>query len=718
MKVKSNCRICVNCGFEFEVENNQIISFSPDKSHPYSKGYSCPKGIAGIQFQQGDKNRIQSSLKRNASGEFQEIDSTQANYEIGTKLSSIVEEYGPRSVALYFGTGAYQNTLGNIMSKAWLSGVGPPNFFSSMTIDQSSHWLTAARMGVFLGGRPEVSEVDVALLSGTNPVVSHKGYPALPSNALAPNQSFRAAKRRGQKLIVVDPRRTETARFADIHLQIKPGQDAVLYAGLIHLLFRNGYTDKEFCRRFVANDRRLEQATEPFTPEYVAEVTGIDSSLIEGAAKMFGSASKPNAACGTGTAMGPNSNLADFLLESMNALRGAYRRFGDKVSNHLPLLGTQPVDAVAPPNRTWERGEKCRSQDIGKIFGEFPTALLPDEILLRGNNKIRALIVFGGNPPVAFPDPIKTNTALADLDLLVTLDHRWTETTELSHYVVATSTQYERHDLTSWGEFFAERSYLQYFPPIIEKPNQVQHDWEFFWEISKYMGIELDFKYVVMGDDYPALESGKLVSLENKPDPEELLDWICSRKGLSLEQIENSKSTMWNPEGELFVKAQPEGQNEKLDVCPDDIFFDLTKLAQTSLEQANEEIGTYRLAVRRLTAVLNSHYWQSNYAKRRYPTNFAFMNSEDMAKEGLSDGGRVEISSSFGRIVTKVRRDDQVKEGVISIPHCFNDKSNEESGNNLDSSLVSQLIPLDQQSCEAINFMPHMTGFSVHVQLV
>ena len=525
MKVKSNCRICINCGFEFEIENNQIISFSPDASHPYSKGYACPKGIAGIQFQQGGESRIQSSLKRNARGEFQEIDTTQVNYEIGTKLSSIIEEYGPRSVALYFGTGAYQNTLGNIMSKAWLSGVGSPNFFSSMTIDQSSHWLTAARMGVFLGGRPEVSEVDVALLSGTNPVVSHKGYPALPSNAMAPHRNFRAAKQRGQKLIVVDPRRTETARFADIHLQIKPGQDAVLYAGLVHLLFKNGHTDREFCRRFVKNDRRLEQATEPFAPEYVAERTGIDISLIEGAAKMFGTASKPNAACGTGTAMAPNSNLADFLLESMNALRGAYRRSGDKVSNQLPLLGTEPVEAVAPPNRTWERGEKCRSQDIGKIFGEFPTALLPDEILLRGNEKIRALIVFGGNPCVAFPDPIKTYAALADLDLLVTLDHRITETTELSHYVVSTSTQYERHDLTSWGEFFTNRSYLQYFPPIIEKRNEIQHDWEFFWEISKLMGIDLDFKYVIMGDDYPALKSGKLLSIENKPNPEELLDW-------------------------------------------------------------------------------------------------------------------------------------------------------------------------------------------------
>ena len=266
---KASCRICSGtCGFSFQVENNQIIDYFADTDNPMTKGHCCPKGIAGIEMQQGKGNRLTESLKRNTAGEFETIDTLDAAEEIGQKLKAIVDEHGPRSVAMFFGTGAYVNTLGNAFSKAWLHAIGSPNFFSTMTIDQSSHWVTIGRMGMFLGGMPDFEDIDVGLISGANTYVSHLGWPGVPAPGVNPGEGLRRARERGQKLIVVDPRVTETASNASLHLQIIPGEDATLYAGIIHLLFKQDVTNKEFCERYVTHVERLKELVSDYTPEY------------------------------------------------------------------------------------------------------------------------------------------------------------------------------------------------------------------------------------------------------------------------------------------------------------------------------------------------------------------------------------------------------------------------------------------------------------------
>ena len=709
--IKTSCRICSNCGFDFDIEGNEIIAFKPDVDHPVSEGYFCPKGIAGIEKQKDLNSRLTESLRKNAAGQFEGIDSQLAVKEIADKLSTIIEEHGPRSVAMFFGTGAYLNTLGNILSKSWVNAIGTPNFFSTLTIDQSSHNVTMARMGAFMGGKPEVPAIDVSLIAGTNPLVSHFGYPMAPVEAINVGKGLKAFKERGKKLIVVDPRKTETARNADLHLQIIPGEDVTLYAGLVHLLFKNEWVNREFCDRFVEHVSELEAAVSKFTPDYVAERAGIPVKKIEEAAYLFGTAKKPSAAGATGIGMTRDSNLADFLLESMNVLCGAYRRAGDKIYNPGPLSGSPAVEAVLPPNRTWEHEPKCRSRDAGKIAGEFPSALLPDEILHRGKGKIRALIVVGGNPAMSIPDTARTLEAFDDLDLLVTLDHRETETARLSDYVIATSMQYERMELNSFMDIASRMPYVQLFKQLVEKPEAVLHDWEVFWELGRHMNLQLDFKFVTTFIGYWDLPRGRELDMQNKPDMQTLCHWICEEKDLPFEELFNAERGLEFDMSNTKVLPSPGDDGARMDICPADIAEDIFRLIEKPYSQ-----DRYRLAVRRLIGPHNSAY-RDGVGKKLFPQNFAYMHPEDMLEEGLSNGALVDISTATGSILGVVSGDSTLRSGVISMSHCFGNINPEDDPSGEEGGHTNRLIPLDHENNEKINFMAHMTGIPVSISL-
>ncbi len=721
--VKSSCRICINCGFNFDVEDNQIVSFAADLDHPYSEGYCCPKGIAGIELQQGLADRITESRKKTTGNDFITMNAYEGAREAGEKLAALAKEYGPRSIALFYGTGAYHNTLGTIFSKSWLHEVGSPNLFTTVTIDQSSHWVTFGRMGMFLGGERAVNTLDVALLSGNNPMVSHMASPYTPFECMNPGENAKKMRAKGNKLIVVDPRKTETAEYADLHLQVIPGEDATLYAGIIHLLFKNNWVDTEFCDRFAIHVKRLKSMVQSYKPDYVAKRVGVPEGQVREAARMLGNAKRTHAACCTGTAMAPDSNLADFLIECINVLRGGFRRAGEVVSNRTPLAsggagdgvavdlgGTVAIEDVLPPARTWESGVKCRTQDVGKISGEFPSALLPDEILQSGEDKIRALVVFGGNPAMSIPDPRKTLTAFKDLDLLITLDHRMTETAELSDYVLATSTQYERHDLSSFGEFLMPETYAQYFRPVVEKPQNVAHDWEIFWEFGRAMGLQLDLRYLTAGVGFETLPPGPSIDMLNRPECRDMLRQICEEKGLSFDELERAPGGIRPDLPELRVVKAEHDSGARLDLCPDDIARDLERVRQQPLNETK-----YRFVTRRLIAAMNSHYRNSDFARRKFPQNFAYMHPDDIAEEGLTSGATVDITSDSGTIIGVVRSDETLRRGVISMSHCYGTLDPEDDPLGEQGGHTGRLIALDPQRSEAINFMPHMSGFPVTV---
>jgi anaerobic selenocysteine-containing dehydrogenase len=710
-KVKTFCRNCgALCSMEVTVDNGRLLSVVADGSvSPYGP-YMCIKGQSSIEFHNGAEDRLLHSLKRNEQGLHIPINAETALDEIAAHLTALIAQHGPRSVALYHGTGAYRNVLGAQLEKSFLSAIGTPNLFSTMTIDQSAKWVTAGRMGVMASGKPAFADVDLAVIVGNNPVVSHQTYPFGPGESGAPGRAFAAAKKRGARIIVIDPRRHETARYADLVIQPLPGHDAVVFAAIAHILLRDATYNKPFCERFVTQLDALRTAVAPFTPALAAARADVPVEQIEQAARWIGAARRPFVGSGSGPSMSAHSNLNDHMIEVVNALVGGYRRAGDLVRNPGTLNPRTAVETVVPAGRSWERGDKCRTVDIGKLFGEFPTALLPQEITAPGPGKIRALIVFGGNPVLALGDPERAKTAFEDLELLIVLDPRMNATAQLAHYVIATSQPFERHDLTIPGDSLYPVAFAQYAPPLLAKPAGVIDDWEFFWGVAARMQRPLALKYWSYGLDFEQIADRLDLDCHARPDPETMLRFLCKNSRIPFDELAANPSGLRPEITAHYVQPAKQDNGARLQLCPPDVESELARLLT---ENADTDFR-YQLTCRRILEAMNSAYRDAPRTRDKYPVNWAYMNAEDMRAEALDEGDRIHIASGTGRITAVVRADATLRRGVISMTHLFGELQPSLDPLQQAGSFTGALTSL-QQHLQTINFMPRFSGIPVNV---
>ena len=246
----TSCRICAGqCGLRLELdEAGQVTSVRGDEANPVTLGYACSKGIT-LPEAHRHPERLLHPLKRNADGRFERIGIEQALDEIAAKMREVMTTHGPDAVGAFRGTMNYSNLAANHMLPEWLRCLGSSSFFSTMTVDQSAKWVTFERLGGWAAGRDPLASADVLLWVGTNPLVSLSTFNF---DLQHPVQRLREARARGLKLVVIDPRRTESARHADVFLQPLPGEDVTVLAGLLHLIFRHGWQDRDFCARHVA----------------------------------------------------------------------------------------------------------------------------------------------------------------------------------------------------------------------------------------------------------------------------------------------------------------------------------------------------------------------------------------------------------------------------------------------------------------------------------
>lgn len=710
-KAKSYCRNCgALCSMELTIEDGKLVGAIGDGSvSPYG-GYMCPKGLASLDFHNGAEDRLLQSLRRDTAGRFVPIDAARALDEVAAKLSALVREHGPRSVAVYHGTGAYRSTLGGLLERAFVAALGTPNFFSTMTIDQSAKWVTAGRMGVMASGKPSTRDIDLAVIAGNNPVVSHQTFPFAAGESGAPGRSFAEAKARGARIIVIDPRRTETARYADLVIQPLPGHDAVLFAAIAHILLRDGTYNKEFCDRFTTQLDELRAAVAPFTPTLAAQRADVPLEQIELVAKWLGEARRPFVGSGSGPSMSIHSNLNDHMIETVNALVGGYRRAGDLVRNPGTLKPRATMETVMPATRSWEKGVKCRTVDIGTLYNELPSALLPQEIQSPGPDRIRALIVFGGNPVMALGDPDRAIPAFEALELLVTLDARLNETAQLSHYVIATSQHFERHDLSIPGDALYPEAFAQYAPPIVPKPAGTLHDWQFFWGVAARMGVPLTLKYWNYGLTYADIPEGLPLGIEAEPDPEAMVRYLCSGSAVSFEELRANPSGVRPQRDPVYVQPAPDN-GARLQLCPTDIAEEL----QGVLNEKPETRFKYSLTVRRILEAMNSAYRDAPRTQKKYPVNWAFMNPADLLADGIEEGTVIEIESEAGRILGVAKADARLRRGIVSMTHLYGSLEPSREPQRQRGSHTGRLSSL-QQYLEPINFMPRFSGIPINVR--
>jgi anaerobic selenocysteine-containing dehydrogenase len=390
-----------SCGVVATVDaDNRLIDIRADREDPQTLGFACFKGLRAPEAH-ASPNRVLKPMKRQADGSFAPIALETALDEIAERLAAIRAAHGAEAIAGYKGGGGFFTSSAVLMLGAFLRGLGSPKAYSSATIDQSAKSVTTGRLGIWPPGKHPTSRCEVVLLVGSNPMVSVNP----PFDARNPVKRMKEARARGMKLIVIDPRRTETASYADIHIRPLAGEDASVIAGLHHIILREAWHDAAFCADHVADLEALRAAVAPFTPDHVAARADVPAEQLYDAARLFATGGKGYAGSSTGPDMSPHSNATEHLIESLNVVCGKLVRAGEEIGNPGAILARSPKKAqVTPAPRSWDKGPKSRIDGSGSFNQEMMTGVMADEILTPGEGQVRALIVHGGNPASAVPD--------------------------------------------------------------------------------------------------------------------------------------------------------------------------------------------------------------------------------------------------------------------------------------------------------------------------
>ncbi|MBT4518974.1 MAG: molybdopterin-dependent oxidoreductase [Halieaceae bacterium] len=675
------CSSCgQGCGVLVNFEDGELVKLRGDKENPVYRGYTCAMGRRMPLVRSGDI-RLLNPKKRQGDGRFDTVSSEQAMAGIADKLQDIIAGHGPNSVALYQGIGGIKTPV-NQFSGAWLRAIGSQMRFDSGSIDQPGKFIASALHGSWLGGAPIISESDTWLVVGSNPVHSRLGSLTPHGNtAWYLKQEFR----RGIKLIVIDPRKTETAKKATVHLQLRPGTDPTVLAGMVRIIIEEKLYDNTFVRDFADGFTALKQSVEPFNPEFVAQVADIEANKLVEAAQTFASSNKGHACGGTGINMAPRGTLSEYLLLCLNTLCGKYKREGDRVNNPGVLIPKGPARAqVVPPGPAWGFGPKLRVRGLTNTASGMPTHALADEILLEGKGQIRALICMGGNPLMAWPDTEKTQRALKKLDLLVVIDYRMTECAKMADYVIAPRTALEEPLSTIDSEGLALYAsnwgycvpWAQYSPALTQPPagSDLMADWEFFYRLSQQMKLQLSIgsgAAIKRAGDPPSRRVK--VDMQNPMSTQEVLEFITTDARVPLSEVAKY------PGGRVFEEDEPsyvlgaeDGDHRRLNIGDHHMMEELQAVACEQPQHSSDY--PYRMITRRLIHLMNSQGSEIARSTDHWRNTPVFMNQEDLNALELSRGDAITLESSHNSIAAIADLDNGLKPGVVAAVHCYGDR--------------------------------------------
>lgn len=709
------CRFChAFCPMQVTLEDGRVTQLIGDKDNPVYHGYSCIKGRNYHHFH-SDPQRVLQPLARSANGALEPVSSTAAIDAIGGKLRRIIDQYGPRAVAMYTGTFSHFCVAGVMTRQAFMGSIGSPMLFTNATIDQPGKPIAMALHGRWGGGPQAFADADVCMLVGSNTLVSMWG--GIP--AFNPAKRLHDAKARGLRLIVIDPRRTETARHADIHLQCLPGHDAEILAAMLHVILRENLHDPAFIASETEGYEALCASVAAFTPEAVASGAGLQAPDIIAAARLFASGRSGNATGGTGSNMSPHGTLMEYLLLALNTVCGRWVKAGEQVPNLGVLFRMYSgVARAEKPRPATGFGEQLRVRGFTDTAAGLPTPALADEILTPGEGQVRALFVVGGNPLAAFPNRDKTRRALESLDLLVVIDPQLSATAEFADYVIGPRFGFElpavsfaNEGMVTYGLSIGyQEPWAMYQPALVEPPAgaDVMEDWRFFYELARRLDVPLGMR------GYPW-------DMQTPPTTDDLIEAFLARSPVPLAEIKQ------HPQGQLFPARSAPAEVRaadwpyRLNIGHPDMLAELDGIGAGLAAAApavpagttTEELQLL-LVSRREHAVYNSvgHHLPALAAKRPY--NPVYLNPEDAAQLGVDAGARVEISNTIGCETGMVAIDATLRPGVVSVAHGFPGAAQGESLTFRGTSTAALID--DTQGYDAHSGLPRMSAVPVTVR--
>ncbi len=708
------CRNCLAfCPIVVTVREGRAVAATGDPQSALYEGFSCPKGRA-LPEQHNDPARLLRCLRRGPNG-FEEVASTALAPEIAAKVTALVAERGPRAIAAYIGTGVVAHPTGATMMAAYFRALGSPMVFSAATIDKPAANTSTALHGNWIAGAQGFETADVWMLIGANPVISRSNGAPYHN----PNARLKEAAARGMKLIVVDPRRTETARHAHLHIQPQPGEDAALLAAMIHVVIAEKLYDHAFLADHARGLEALAAAVAPLTPDWAAKRAGVPASEIVEAARIFARGRRGCVVCSTGASFSTRGTLTFYLALCLNTLCGRWAREGDLATypNIMMPAFTPRAEAYAP--YPVFGAHEMRVRGLRQNASGMPTSALADEILTEGEGRVRALFCIGGNPLEAWPDQARARKALEALDLLVVFDIRMTATAHLAHYVVASPMTLEVPGATYFVEWLKyigvsrglETPWAQYAPKIVDPPAgaDVMDDREFFFRLAQSMRLELEW---IDAHGYgPHVESPpKRVKLDmtRLPSVDELIEFTTGEGRVPLADVKKHPHGRVFEEARTRVAAARAGATARLDLAAAEMLVELATLAADRIAPTPDR--PFRLVSRRANNFMNSLGHHTRALNRGREEAGVAMHPLDMQRLSIVEGARVRVASRHGAVSCKAEADASLREGVVSMLQGYG-----EADANGDAPDASVTALIDLMECESFTGMPRLSAVPVSI---
>ncbi len=687
-RVQRVCPFCeATCGLAIETSGTSIVSVRGDANDPFSAGFLCPKAHGLMQLQH-DPDRLRRPVRRTADG-WQEIGWDEALHEVAERLLAVRAKHGNDAVGMYTGNPVVHD-LGALLYRPLLvRALASRSCFNSSAIDTLPK---IVQTGLMFGRSfptgvpvPDIDRTHHLLVIGANPMVSHGSLMTMPD---APRR-LKSVVARGGRLVVIDPRRTETAKIASEHHFIRPGSDAAFLLALVHTLFDEGLVRLGAAEGLVRGLDEVEAAAKEFTPEAVSDHCGIAPGTIRRVAREMAAAE--SAACygRLGTCVQEFGTLASWGCDLVNLLTGNL----DRPGGVMFTTPAAPLDALLPPGGDFAIG-RWRSRVGGQpeVDGLIPSSTMAEEMLTPGEGRVRAMILLMTNPVRSAANSLQLDRAFAGLDFLVAVDFYINETTRHAHLILPTPSPAELPGYEVGLYHLSVRNVAKWSQAAVPRAEGCPETWQVLSRLAaSLLGMgdapakafddvvfqQLAQRAIGSGGPWPGLTPDEArAKLEPAVGPERIVDLLLRigpygdgfgrrPEGLTLAKVKAARHGMDLGPLEPRLKEILDGGRGLIELAPALMRQDLPRLR----ERMAKPISGMRLIGRRDLRCSNSfmHNLPALVKGRRRCT--LLVSREDAGRIGLVDGGAARVTSRVGSLVAPVEVSDELMPGVVSLPH-------------------------------------------------
>ena len=650
------CNLCeAICGLEFTVQDNQILSIKGHAADPLSHGHICPKAVALKDIHE-DPDRLRQPMIREGD-QWREASWEEAFDKVAEALASIHAQYGADAIGAYFGNPNVHNYGSLTHAQHFLGPIKTRNRFSATSVDQLPHQLLAYWMygHQLLVPIPDIDHTDYFLVLGANPMASNGSLMTVPDF----RNRLKRLQKRGGRMVVLDPRRTETAAVADAHHFVRPGTDA---AFLLAILRHWQQTDRIQPGRLAEFSEGLDEVLAVFeglSVEALAAHCGIDAEAIRCIAEDFAAAESAVCYGRMGVSVQAHGTLCQWLIQLINLVSGNLDRPGGS-------LFTKPaVDLIEGPTskpghfNVWQ----SRVRGLPEFGGELPCSALAEEILTPGEGQIRALVTSAGNPVLSTPNGRQLDEALSSLEFMVSIDIYLNETTRHADVILPPTCAVEHDHYDLIFHVFAVHNTARYTGPIVQAPEGARHDWQIFNELGQRIAARLDKR------PPPAIRPDQIIDMGLQAGPYGAMQ--KHPQALSLKKLQENPGGVDLGPLASSMPARLAHPDKRIRCHTPELFEALKRFLDElgAAEQGAQDTDALRLIGRRHVRSNNS--WMHNFQRLvKGPSRHELlMNPQDMAARGLSDGQRVRLRSRVGAVEIECCGSEDMMPGVVSLPH-------------------------------------------------